>query len=111
MHLVFGNFFNSPALIDKLLGGEIYTIGTVRSNREQMPKLKEDKKMYRVESGLYYSKNIICCKWYDNKPALLLATNFVGLSWVSKVMRQVKGSKHLFFVLTSSIFTAMGWVM
>ena len=48
--------------------------------------------MSRGESDFYYSKNIICCKCYNNKPVLLLATNVGGISWISKVMRRRKGS-------------------
>ena len=48
--------------------------------------------MSRSETDLYYSKNIICFKWYSNKPALLLATNVDGMSGVYKVMRQTEGS-------------------
>ena len=41
----FDNFFNSPILIEKLFDRNICTIGTVRKNRKQMPKMLEDKKM------------------------------------------------------------------
>ena len=57
-----------------------------------MPKLKEDKKMSRGERDFHYSKSIICCKWYDNKPVLLVATNADGMSGVSNVMKRTKGS-------------------
>ena len=40
--LFFDNFFNSPALIDKLFEDGIYAIGTMRSNQKQMPILKEN---------------------------------------------------------------------
>ena len=66
-------FDNSPALIDKLFEDGINTTGTVCSNRKQMLKLKD-------ESDFHYSKNIICCKWYNNKPVLLLAINVDGMS-------------------------------
>ena len=95
-------FDNSPALIDKHFEDGNYAMGTVRSNRKQIPNLKEDKKMSRDESDFDYSKNIICCKWYSNKPVLLLATNIDGMSGVSNVIRQ---TKHLFLVLTLSNFT------
>ena len=45
--LIFDNYFNNPALINKLFEDEIHAIGTVWSNQKQMPKLKEDKKMSR----------------------------------------------------------------
>ena len=57
-----------------------------------MLKLKEDQKIPRGESDFHYSKNIICCKWYDNNPVLLLGTNVDGMSGVCNVMRQTKGS-------------------
>ena len=41
----FDNFFNSPLLINKLFEGNIYEIGTVRSNEKHMPKFKDDKKI------------------------------------------------------------------
>ena len=52
-----------------------------------MPKLKEDKKMSRSGSDFHYSKNIICCQRYDNRPALLLAIDFDAMSGVSNAMR------------------------
>ena len=52
-----------------------------------MLKLKGDKKMSRGENDFYYSKNIICCKWYNNKLVLLLTTNVDRMSGVSNVMR------------------------
>ena len=57
-----------------------------------MPRLKNDRNMSKGESNFQYSKNIICCKWYDNKPVLLRATNVDGMSGVSNVMRRTKGS-------------------
>ena len=79
---------------------------TLRSNSKQILKLKEDKKISRNKSNFHYSKNLIYSKWYDNKVVLLLATNVVDMSGVSKVMRQkrVQQPKHLFLFLTSSSF-------
>ena len=90
--LFFDKFFNSPLLINKLFGESIYVIGTVRSNRKHMPKLKDDKKMARGDSDFQFSKNVICCKWFDNKLVLLLATNIEGMDGTSNVMRRSKGS-------------------
>ena len=90
--LFFENFFNSPLLINKLFEQNIYEIGTVRSSRKHMPKLKDDKKMVRGDSDFQFPKNVICCKWFDNKPVLLLATNIEGMDGTSNVMRRSKGS-------------------
>ena len=57
-----------------------------------MPKLKDDKKILRGDSDFQFSKNVICCKWFDNKPVLLLATNIEGMDGTSNVMRRTKGS-------------------
>ena len=88
----FDNFFNGPLLINKLFEENIYAIETVRSNQKLMPKLKDDKKMVRGDSDFQFSKNEICCEWFDNKPVLLLATNTEGIDVTSNVMRQIKGS-------------------
>ena len=92
MKLVFWLILSSPALIAKLIWDGIYAIGKVPSSRNQMPKLKEGKKMSRGESVFHFSKNIICCKWYNNKPVLLLATNIDAMNGVSNAMRWLKGS-------------------
>ena len=79
-------------MINKLFEENIYAIETVRSNQKLMPKLKDDKKMVRGDSDFQFSKNEICCEWFDNKPVLLLATNIEGIDGTSNVMRQIKGS-------------------
>ena len=68
-----------------------------------MSKLKIDNRISGAESDLHYSKNIICCKWYDRKPVFLLATNADGMSGVSKVMRLTKGSATKAFVSCRNI--------
>ena len=60
-----------------------------------MPKLRDDKTMVRRDSDFQFSKNVICCKWFDNKPVLLLATNIEGMDGTSYLMRQIKGSALL----------------
>ena len=75
----FDNLFNSQLLINKLFEENIYGIRTVKSNRKHMPKHKDDQKMVRGDSYFQFSKNVICCKWFDNKPLLLLATNIEGM--------------------------------
>ena len=57
-----------------------------------MPKLKDDKKMVRGDLDFHFTKNIICCKWFDHKPALLVATNIEKIDGTSNVMRQIESS-------------------
>ena len=79
-----------------------------------MPKLKEDKKMSWGKSDFHYSKNFICCKWYDSKPILLQTTNADDKSRVRNVMRRTKDlatkAPSSLLVLTLSGFTTMAWV-
>ena len=90
--LFFNNFSkNSPALINKILEDRIYAEGTLWSSRKQMSKLKEDKKMFRVESYFHYSKSIVCCKWQQQA----CSTSGNKCWWhclVSNVMKRTKGS-------------------
>ena len=90
--LFFDNFFNSHLLINNLFEENIYAIGTVRSNQKHMSKLKDVKKMVLGESDFQFSQNVICCKWFDNKPILLLAINIEGMDGMSNVMWRIKGS-------------------
>ena len=90
--LFFDNFSNSPLLINKLFEENIYAIGTVRSNQKHMPKRKDDKKILRGDSDFQFSKNVIWCKWFDKKSALLLSTNIEGMDGTPNVMRRTKGS-------------------
>ena len=64
--LFFDNFFNG-----------IYATGKARSNWKQME--RSESEIETGESDFYYSKNIICCKWYGNKSVLLLVTNVDGM--------------------------------
>ena len=79
-------------MINKLFEESIYAIGTVRSNQKHTPKLKDDKKMIRRDLDFHFSKNVICCKWFDNKPVLLLGRNIEGMDGTSNVMRRTKSS-------------------
>ena len=68
--------------------------------------LKDDKKISRGEGDFIYSKNIICCKWYNNKSVLLLGKNVDGMSGVSNIMRKTKSSANKTPVCCPNIITA-----
>ena len=76
----FYNVFYSPILIKKLFDKNIYATGTVRKNRKQMPKILEDKKMKRGDCKVLYSKNVIGCKWMENRSFLLESTALEGMN-------------------------------
>ena len=41
---------------------------------------------------IYSTYTNICCKWYDNKAALLLASNIEAICTCSRVQPRMKGS-------------------
>ena len=59
--------------------------------------------MLRGESDFQFSKNVICSKWFGNKPVLLLATNIEGMDGTSNVMRRTKRSARKISVSCSNI--------
>lgn len=63
-----------------------------------MPKMKIDKEMKRGDLDFKYFVlstlsifNILCCKWYDNKSVLLLASNIERMDMCSTIQRRMKG--------------------
>ena len=89
----FDNFFNSPKLIEKLFQKSIYGIGTVRTNRNQMPKMIDDKHMKRGDCEFLFSGNTMVCKWMDVWSVLLLSSALDGMNDILSVQSREKGSK------------------
>lgn len=79
-HFTLFNFFNSPTPVKKLFENNIFDIGTVISNRKQMPKLTDDKTMKRGDNDLLSSSKVIICKCIDNQFVLLLLTTHEGFN-------------------------------
>ena len=48
--------------------------------------------MVRGDSDFQFSKNVIGCKWFDNKPVFLLTINIKGMDGRSNVMIRTKVS-------------------
>ena len=91
--LYFDNFFNCPKLIEKLFHKGIYGVGTVRANRQQMPKLIHNKQMKREDCEFLFSGNTIAYKWMDNRSVLLLSSAIEGMHDILSVQKREKGSK------------------
>ena len=91
-HVFFDNFFNSPLLIKMLHDNGIYGLGTVRTNRKNMPDMRKDKEMSRGDFQCKYYNNIACIKWFDNKAVLLLGSHLEEVTTLSSVQRRLKGS-------------------
>ena len=89
----FDNFFNCPKLIEKLFHKGIYDVGTVRANRQQIPKMIDNKQMKREDCEYLFSGNTMACKWMDNRSVLLLASAIKGMNDILSVQKREKGSK------------------
>lgn len=57
-----------------------------------MLQMKQDKHMGCGNIDFQYSDTVICCKWYDNKVFLLLASNAEGRKGSSTVLCRIKDS-------------------
>ena len=86
------NLCNSSLLINKLFEENFYAVGTVRSNRKPTPKTSKWHQNSKKRFGFSVLKNVICCKWFGNKSALLLARNIEEMYGMSNVMRRTKSS-------------------
>ena len=88
----FDNFFNSPSLVTKLYDRRSYGVGTARKDKVEMPQMTEDRKMRRGDHDYMYSEKVACCKWFDRRSVLMLFSNIEGMSTISTVLPQQKGS-------------------
>ncbi|XP_043263908.1 piggyBac transposable element-derived protein 3-like [Colletes gigas] len=86
----FDNYFNSYALLLRLLELKMYAAGTVRMNRFYKPHFISDKDIKKKKRGysedLVSQDGIIMVKWLGNKP-VHMASNFVGTGTIDKAKR------------------------
>lgn len=72
--LYLDNWNSSPNVFEYLLKHETHAIGTVRSNRKNMPKDLESLKLKKGEIATRSSNGILALKWSDRKDVYLLST-------------------------------------
>ena len=76
-HVAFDNFFTSVGLMEELYASGIYSTGTVRSNRRQLPLLARQKTQLAKGQYKWRSKdNTAYVVWQDTKPVHVLSTAF-----------------------------------
>lgn len=93
-NLFFDNFFSSPLLVKTLFDNNIYSIGTVRANRKNMPKFIPDKAMKRGDCEFQSSHDVISCKWMDNKAVTLIGSCVEEIDTMGTVLRREKGASN-----------------
>jgi len=87
------NFYTSPTLAKGLLDKEIYTTGTVRSNRKHFPKdlASKSKNAQQGDQTYRYHEHITAVKWHDNKDVFVMSTMFGNE--ITTVKRRAKQDK------------------
>ena len=94
--IYFDNYFNSPSLQAILYGKKIFSAGTVRINRKNVPKkelIPTDKEMGRGDAVSFESNHVFFTKWLDNK-AVHMVSNFLAVEPVHEVKRRIQGSSE-----------------
>ena len=86
--LVFDNFLAIPNLVQTLFDKKMYSIGTVQSNRKNIPKFSPDKSFQRGDSEFKTCKNVICVKWIDNQAVTMIGSNVGDSNQISSVLRR-----------------------
>ena len=88
------NYFSSPTLAALLRDQGMNFVGVVRKDRKGLPSFKDDKKMQKGESEMFYckEKNLMAVKWMDNKSVHVISSiiNFD----ISSAKTGVKGQKE-----------------
>ena len=79
-----------------------YATGTVRVNLKNIPVLKHDKEIKRVEHDCFSSNHLSAIKWMDNKSGLLLS-NYFNPKEMQQIKHRVKGSKNKVKVTCPSV--------
>ncbi|CAK1596150.1 unnamed protein product [Parnassius mnemosyne] len=95
--VVFDNFFTGCNLLEQLYDKHIYAVGTVRSNRKDLPEtMKKQPKPLRLnkhEFSALTSEPITAIKWLDTKEVTLLTTAHQPLDIMYVKRTQKDGSR------------------
>ena len=96
-HIYFDNFFTGVELAQNLLGDGLYSCGTIRSNRKNIPEdLKPNIKKGFKERGDYMVRqdgNLVFTVWQDTKVVTMLSTNSQPTAQHSVLRRNKDGSR------------------
>lgn len=95
--VAFDNFFTGCNLLEHLYNKHIYAVGTVRSNRKDLPEMmKKQRKELRLQKHQFSavtSEPITAIKWLDTKEVTLLTTAHQPLDIMYVKRTQKNGSR------------------
>ncbi len=93
-HVVFmDNFYSSPNLFAKLELKQIGACGTVKGNRQKMPKvlLQKNLKLKKGDDSVFMqSGNMVVCGWHDTKRLTMLSTFDTNLT----IDKEIRSKEH-----------------
>ena len=73
-HVYMDNYYTSPELFDELELLGTYACGTVRKNREQVPKCLTENRCRQGEGIFRRRGNLVAMKWHDKRDVRMLST-------------------------------------
>lgn len=93
--LFLDNWYSSPNLYEHLLANDANVIGTVRSNRTNMPKELQSLKLKKGEVEARSSHGILALKWIDRKDVYMLSTKHTSPEMTDTGKKRIlKGGKR-----------------
>ncbi|XP_060846578.1 piggyBac transposable element-derived protein 3-like [Rhopalosiphum padi] len=110
--LFFDNFFSTFNLFEQLQANQIYSVGTIRTNRFANPPLLTDKQLAKMGRGTAFeistnmeNCNLCMVKWYDTR-SVTLVSNYIGSGQLDTVRRWDKKLKMYVNIERPEIITA-----
>ena len=77
-------------MVEKLFRKNIYVIVIILTNRRQIPKMAEEKKVKRGDFEFLYSKNMVVCEWADSFSVLVFSNALEDMNYLSLVKKKEK---------------------
>nr|CAH7761068.1 unnamed protein product [Callosobruchus chinensis] len=93
--VAFDNFFTSVPLMEKLLNDGIFAVGTVRTNRKNLPDIYKDKtKMQRGQFMFETKGKLSAVKWMDSKCVHVVSNYFCPKETATVLRRNKTGQRE-----------------
>ena len=74
-HVVYmDRYFMAPGIANKLFEKGIYSVGTVKSNRKELPDLLRGKKLKKGEHVAFRFGPVLAVKWKDTRYVIMCST-------------------------------------
>ena len=83
-HVYFGNYYNSPDLINLLYKRKMHACGTVRKNQKSLPLVVNQAKLKQVETVCHCKNNLLALKWMDKREVYILSGLYKVTNVISK---------------------------